>query len=146
MNTINLKTLPVHPPGLKPTPAGEIPANKQLALSKPPGPEAMGNRWNRPSLPSLAGGELKSVTGAGGTERHEAAKAAREFEEVFLRYLASAMTESAGVGGDMEGAHFYKGLIDEQFGRLLADSGGGLGLQGSLIKKLDGAGESGHGE
>jgi hypothetical protein len=144
MNDVQFKALPGRPTGIQPPRPGVVKDPKLLALEPQLAPLAAATRPL--DLPSLAGGDLKSLSGPAGAEREKVAGAAREFEEVFLRYLASAMTESAGMGGEVEGAHFYKGLIDEQFGRLLADSGRGLGLQASLIQKLGGPEEAGHGE
>ncbi len=145
MNDVQFKALPGRPPGLTPPRQGMVRDNKLMAPSPQLTPLGLDGR-PVPILPSLTSGELRSLEAPAGSERAKVVGAAREFEEVFLRYLASAMTESAGVGGKGEGAHFYKGLIDEQFGRLLADSGRGLGLQTSLIQNLGGSKETGHGE
>ncbi len=145
MNEVQFKPLPGLPPGLTPPRAGMVKDPKLTALSPQLAPLAAQIK-PVPALPSLTGGELRSLEAPAGSERAKVIGAAREFEEVFLRYLASAMTESAGVGGEIEGAHFYKGLIDEQFGRLLADSGRGLGLQASLIQNFGDSKETGHGE
>lgn len=145
MNNVNFKALPSRPSGITPPGPGVFNDRKiesaalQLAAAVSP-------IRPLPELPSLTGGEMRSLEAGAGSEREKVVAAAREFEEVFLRYLASAMTESAGVGGEVEGSHFYKGLIDEQFGRLLADSGRGLGLQSSLIQKLGTGEESDHAE
>ncbi len=89
-----------------------------------------------PDLPALTGKTTRSLEQEGATEHRKVVEAAKEFEAVFLRYLASAMTQTVSAGGEMEGAHFYKGLIDEQLGRMLAESGRGLGLQESLVKNM----------
>ncbi len=144
MNDVQFNPLPAMPPGITPPRPGMVKDPKLSALSPQLAPLAAQSK-PLPALPSLTG-ELRSLEAPAGSERAKVIGAAREFEEVFLRYLASAMTESAGVGGEIEGAHFYKGLIDEQFGRLLADSGRGLGLQASLIQNLGDSKETGHGE
>jgi Rod binding domain-containing protein len=78
--------------------------------------------------------------GAGrGDERRQALAAVKEFEAVFLRQLAGVMTRSAsGLTAGSEGAAFYQGMIEEQLGRLLAERGGGLGLQEALLARLEG--------
>ncbi len=88
-------------------------------------------------LPTLSSGAMNHLEGDAKNDAAKVAKAAREFEAVFLRYLASAMNKSVSAGTKMEGAHFYQGMIDEQFGRILAESGKGLGLQDAMIKRLN---------
>lgn len=107
-------------------------------LSLGPGSRLGGVLQSLPDLPSLTGKTTRSLDGGDAVEHRKVVEAAREFEAVFLRYLASAMTQTVSAGGEMEGAHFYKGLIDEQLGDMLAESGRGLGLQESLVRGMSG--------
>ncbi len=78
---------------------------------------------------------------AGGSQR-QAIAAVKDFEAVFLRQLAGVMTRSAsGLAAGSEGAAFYQGMIEEQLGRLLAERGGGMGLQSALLARLAGQSE-----
>jgi len=85
-----------------------------------------------PSSPAGAGGAAPS--------RAEPAlqRAAREFEGILMRYLASAMWETlpGSDAGGMAGAHFYQGMIEEQLGRLLVEGGHGPGLAGALVRQV----------
>lgn len=90
--------------------------------------------------PLAAGGDatgLQPLTGAATAERQTALQAVKDFEAIFMRQLARVMTQSAGgTTGDVEGAAFYEGLIEEQLGRVLAEAGGGLGLKEALLARM----------
>jgi len=81
----------------------------------------------------------KALAGAkGGDERAGLLAASREFEALFLRYLAGAMRQTipeGGLGG-APGAHFFGGMIDEHLGRLLAESGRGMQLADQLSRQV----------
>jgi hypothetical protein len=86
-----------------------------------------------------AGASWQRLAGDGTDAGRQALAAVKEFEAVFLRQLAGVMTRSAsGLAAGSEGAAFYQGMIEEQLGRLLAERGGGLGLQDALLARLEG--------
>jgi hypothetical protein len=75
-----------------------------------------------------------SLHSAADKERDEILKATKEFEAVFMQYLASALGSSLP-GSEMEGSHFYQGMIESHLGQLLADSGD-LHLGDSLVSQI----------
>ena len=104
------------------------------------------------ALRPLAAAAGKGVAGASapwqplaapaGYSQRQAIAAVKDFEAVFLRQLAGVMTRSAsGLAEGSEGAAFYQGMIEEQLGRLLAERGGGMGLQSALLARLQGPSE-----
>ncbi|NDY42266.1 flagellar biosynthesis protein FlgJ [Dissulfurirhabdus thermomarina] len=79
----------------------------------------------------------------------EALRAAcRDFEAVFLRQLLKAMRKTVPKSGLLDGGfreELYRGLLDEEFARRMAE-GGGIGLGRELFRQLahrEGAGADG---
>lgn len=140
MDPLRFNTLPAVPGTLKPLAA--------TALTRREAKEALGAAREKklhelPRLPERGEG-LKALGADPAAERARVAQAASDFEAVFMGYLSSTMTKGALGDGDMPGAQFYQGMIDEQLGRLLAESGGGLGLQEALSAAMTPAEEDEH--
>jgi len=91
----------------------------------------------RPLAAGTAAAGLRPLTGNATGDRQTALQAVKDFEAIFMRQLARVMTQSAGgTAGDVEGAAYYEGLIEEQLGRVLAEAGGGLGLKEALLARM----------
>ncbi|MCB1162121.1 MAG: hypothetical protein R3C71_01790 [Candidatus Krumholzibacteriia bacterium] len=138
-------------PGITPNAARLLPLKASTSKALRPAQSAASadlkpaeRQSDAPSFVQLDGrqvpGGLQSLQPAAAGSRREAQEAVKAFEAVFLRTLASAMTASASQGGGtgkMQGGEFYQGLIDEQFGRLLAEDGGmGKGLEQALLRVM----------
>ncbi len=163
MNRIEASLMPLKPPGPRPVApgdqgprAGDVKkkaapgAAFELGSLRPPGVSVSSELRSFGSPVATVGPGPRSLTASpeATTSRDEVAKAGREFETILLRYLVGAMRSTIGDagGGGMQGAHFYQGLIEEQLGRVLADSGRGLRLAELLQQQLGRTGEGdGHG-
>ncbi|MCP4548360.1 MAG: hypothetical protein GY835_18015 [bacterium] len=86
-------------------------------------------------------GKLQELTRPD-AEQQEILDAVKQFESIFLRYLASAMNKTMpGSDQALPGGQYYQGLIDAQMGDLLAQEHG-LGLGESMLRQL-GTGQGG---
>jgi len=100
-----------------------------MSLTTPPGPDALALAQNRP-MP-----KLNLARGAG---RQDIAKAAEEFEAVFISQMLSHMWSGVGVDPMFGGGHAeetFRGLMIEEQGKVIAKSGG-LGLSDHIKRQL----------
>ncbi len=86
--------------------------------------------------PSAAGADGLQELVKPGSEEAKVLDAVKQFESIFLRYLASAMNKAMpGSEDDMPGGQYYQGLIDTKLGEMLAQEQG-LGLGEAMLRQL----------
>jgi len=72
-------------------------------------------------------------------QRQALQRAAEEFEAIFLRQLVETMRKTVDNGGLLEknpGEQLFEGMLDEEWARKLAGSGGSGSLSGILYRHL----------
>ena len=64
-------------------------------------------------------------------------KVAKKMEENFLNFLIEKMRQAAPLTEDKSTSmSYYKGLLDQQRAKIMADSNGGVGIQDVILRQI----------
>ena len=64
-------------------------------------------------------------------------KVAKKMEENFLNFLIEKMRQAAPLTEDKSTSmSYYKGLLDQQRAKIMAESNGGLGIQDVILRQI----------
>lgn len=94
-------------------------------------------------LPSMAAKPYTDIPGvrmptAGTTDTARAAKAGRQFEAMFMSQMLTHMFEGIktdGVFGGGSGEQMFRSLLIDEYGKMVANKGNGIGI-GAAVQKM----------
>ena len=91
-----------------------------------------------PYVPGAKIPKLEVATGNDSVDRQQAWRAAEEFESFFLARMLDDMfsgLKTDGLFGGGQGETMYRGLLNEQYGKVIADAGGG-GIADTVFREI----------